>query len=668
MNKIAIPWRQRRQTAWFFLSLLLVAAIGIVIYSNTFSVPFLLDDEPAIATNNITKEISRFFSGQGFQGFHYNPRRLIGYLSFALDYHYGGLDVTGYHVVNLTIHIASAFLVYALAAVTLKTPFFTQASPSAECKPLPPGSGLLPLVVALLFVAHPIQTQAVTYIVQRFTSLATLFYVAAIVCYAQGRIACSVGTHTQLAQTCRWLPLGTSCRWIVIVLWFFLSGFMSVLSMLTKEIAATLPLTIILYECCFFGITRKKLVRGVWIAAALAGGGIFLLVALRTDGLLAAIDSMTRETVSISRSTYFFTEITVVVTYLRLLILPIKQQVLYDYPLYHSIMDGRVLLSFFLLASLLTFSGWLYFRSGRIGKPPGEMLSPSVARSPDYRLLRIASFGVIWFFVTLSIESSIIPIIDVIFEHRLYLPSIGFFLAVVATAISFAGTRRIRVVATIAGIAVVILAIATYLRNETWRDPIKLWRDNVDKSPSNAGAWQSLGVSLSRIRDHNGAIQAYRRCLEINGDDPQILNNIGLAYAETGHFVEAMEMFRRSLQLAPDKWSTWLNLGGLYIRSGNYKEAENTIKSAIRLSPQRLIPHFQLGYLYELQGHYAEAEKKYREAIALDPSYSIAWKRLGKVYYATKRYREALEYTNRGNALERQGGDIYYGTSSSNSD
>ena len=660
-NKEPKPWSQWQQPPWVFLSLILVAVVGIAAYANSFDVPFTFDDEQAIATNNITKEISRIFAGQGL---HYNPRRIVGYLSLALNYRYGGLDVTGYHVVNLIIHVASAFLVYAMAAVTLRTPFFTQASPSAEREPLPPGAGLIPLVVSLLFVVHPIQTQAVTYIVQRFASLATLFYLAAVVCYAQGRVAAAAVTLAASAGASSGVSAKGWRRQGVISLWFVLAGLMSAFAMLTKEIAVTLPAAILLYECSFFGITRKKLVRVFWIALAIAGACGLYLLAARGGDLFGAIDAMTRETLSISRMTYFLTQITVVARYLGLLVLPVSQQVVYDYPLHHSLWDFDVLLSSLLLGSLLALSGWIYVLSGRSGETFDKVRALWVPTAAGRRLLRITGFGVVWFFLTLSIESGIIPIRDVIFEHRLYLPTAGFFLALVAAAVAFLSAHQVRILGAVAGVVVVTLSTLTYLRNETWRDPVRLWRDNADKAPSNVGAWQNLGVALHRKQDYEGAIKAYKYCLLFKEIDPQIYNNLGAANASTGRLDDAAVMFRKSLSLQPQQWSIWLNLGSLDTMNGNYAAAEDEIKRAIRLAPQRMEAHFHLGEVYERQGRYREAEGQYREAVALDPAYSQAWKGLATVCRAQGRTGEAMEYSNRGNALGQSGSDIYFGASS----
>ncbi|HBG04288.1 MAG: hypothetical protein A2075_06275 [Geobacteraceae bacterium GWC2_58_44] len=701
-NKESNPGSKWQQPAWVFLSLILVAAVGIAAYSNSFAVPFTFDDEQAIATNDITKEISRIFAGQGL---HYNPRRIVGYLSLALNYRYGGLDVTGYHVVNLVIHVASAFLVYAVAAVTLKTPFFTRASPTAGRDPLPSGAGLIPLIVSLLFVAHPIQTQAVTYIVQRFASLATLFYLAAVVCYAKGRMtsfaapawtaqpgvpaeatgqpdlsAETTGQEDVSADAAGKADLsaeatvnddlktgnsaGGSGRSGVTWLWFLLAALMSGLAILTKEIAVTLPAAILLYECSFFGLTRKKLVRICWIAAAGAVAcGLFLLAASRGGNPFTTLDLMTRETSDISRAGYLLTQTTVVVRYISLLFLPVNQQVVYDYPLRSSLFEFEVLLSSLLLCSLLALSAWMYILSGRSGEAFDKMRGLWVPTEGGRRLLRISAFGLLWFFLTLSIESGLIPIRDVIFEHRLYLPSTGFFLAVVAAAVAFVNAHQLRILAAVAGVVVVTLATATYLRNEIWREPVQLWRDNADKAPSKVGVWQNLGVALQRKGDYEGAIKAYKYCLLFKEIDPQIYNNLGAAYASTGRIADAAEMFRKSLRFNSLQWSTWLNLGSLNVMVGDYASAENEMKSAISLAPQRVEVHFHMGDLYERQRRYPEAEAKYREAVALDPSYGAAWKGLSDVCRTQGRSREALEYANKARALEKSGADIYYGVS-----
>ncbi|HXW69470.1 MAG TPA: hypothetical protein VEJ88_07650, partial [Dissulfurispiraceae bacterium] len=167
-----------------FFHVILIILAGLIVYSNTFHVSFQFDDYYQLIGNPVIRSLDNFFSSS--VGYDYNPRRFIGYLSFALNYHFGGLDVTGYHIVNLAIHIANSILVYFLVLLTFRTPYFTSYDSrftSHISRPLSDSRPLIAFFSALLFAVHPVQTQAVTYIVQRFASLAAMFYLMSVVFY-----------------------------------------------------------------------------------------------------------------------------------------------------------------------------------------------------------------------------------------------------------------------------------------------------------------------------------------------------------------------------------------------------------------------------------------------------------------------------------------------------
>src|SRR6185503_14617809 len=182
--------------------------VGSLIYANTLKAPFVYDDEPFIVYNTNIKDLGNLPAIWHAAAV---PSRFISFLSFALNYHFHGLDVAGYHLVNIGIHLINALLVYWLMLLTLR---------GHEAR------RMLAAAIALLFLTHPIQTQAVTYITQRFTSLATLFYLAAICFYASGRVYRK--------------PI------------YYAGAVLSaVLAMFTKEIALTLPVAIIMYDFYF---------------------------------------------------------------------------------------------------------------------------------------------------------------------------------------------------------------------------------------------------------------------------------------------------------------------------------------------------------------------------------------------------------------------------------
>ncbi len=214
--------------------LLFLSVLASLIYSNTFSAPFHFDDEQNIVTNPQIKNLSNFRD--------VSSSRYVGLLSFALNYHFGQLDVFGYHLVNLLIHIINGFLVYTLVLLVFKTPLMRPPSaallePSAWSITQPPAG--IAFITALLFLVHPLQTQAVTYIVQRFTSLSTLFYLLSIVCYLKWRLA-GPELRTRYA-------------------WYAGALLSTILAMKTKEISFTLPFMILWVEAIFFWpLTRKQ--------------------------------------------------------------------------------------------------------------------------------------------------------------------------------------------------------------------------------------------------------------------------------------------------------------------------------------------------------------------------------------------------------------------------
>ena len=367
-------------------SLISITILCTIIYSNTFDASWHFDDNTAIVENYSIRDLKGTILAGG--------SRWIGFITFALNYHFGKLDVFGYHLVNICIHLISAILVYFLVLLSFKTPYLKDTKISHYKASLSLASGLI-------FVAHPIQTQAVTYIVQRFTSLATLFYLFSLVLFIKARLQNLGGKRF-------YSPSHLGC--------YLGSLLAAYLAMKTKEISITLPAIILLYEFCFFSPSLRALLRKLLylipflltffivplsrygIGLIGISGGTFIGIAEVGD----VIGQATQETKAIPRTHYLLTQFNVIVTYIRLLFFPVNQNLDYDYTISRTLFEFPTLLSFLFLVFTVIFGVWMFRRS------------------------RLISFGIFWFFVTLSVESSIIPIRDVIFEHRVYLPSVGF--------------------------------------------------------------------------------------------------------------------------------------------------------------------------------------------------------------------------------------------------
>ena len=536
--------------------LFLIAGAGAAVYSSTFEAPFVFDDPTNIINNPLIRSFDYFLSsgkvqklpadfvGPGLRlAFETRP---VGFLTFALNYRLNGLDVWGYHLFNILIHIVNSVLVFGLVMVTFKTP-------SIRGKDGLKGhhAQAVAFLTGLFFAVHPVQTQAVTYISQRFASLAALFYLGSLLSYAGSRL--SEGKKTKLL-----LYVAS------------LSG--AVLAIFTKEISFTLPVVLALYEFVFFeGTSRRR------AALLLPFFSTMLVIPLKlVSGGLHDSMRLLAASEGVSRWDYLFTEFRVIVTYIRLLFFPVGQNLDYDYPVYHSLFQLPVLLSFLFLSGLFILSVHLLGRSNQKSDKPG---------------LKLVSFGVLWFFITLSVESSIIPIGDLIFEHRLYLPSVGFFLAgtVILLSLVFSASVQGRVkqfrypAFLILLVPALVLGVAAYERNNVWGTRVGLWEDTARKSPL-------------KPRPHR---------------------NLALSYYEAGRFMDAIREGRVAAALAPEDPVVHSNLGLSYEKAGMLHEAANEFRAALKIDPSNSFYHYNLGMAYKRLGRVEEARKEFEESIAL---------------------------------------------------
>ena len=375
----------------------LIAILTLIVYSNTFHASFHFDDTQQIVENYKIRNLSNLPDI-------IDDQRGIAMAAFAINYAIGGLNVVGYHIVNLAIHIVNGILLYLLIFLTLD-----------RIDSLKDKAKKLAIYTALLFTVHPIQTQAVTYIVQRMEILASMFILIGILLFIKG-------AETEKIYV-RVLLYGT-------VAFSYLLGFYS------KEIAITLPAIIFLYDYCFLSNGDiKKLISRLPLYAVLLTMLAFLatrtLVGLQETpggpgGGAGGGASAGFGVESISPKEYLFTQFNVLVYYITLLLVPINQNLDYDFPISKSLFEmplvkeGTVLNypippAFVSLIILLAIIGFALY-----------LLTLHASRFTHYG--RLIAFFILWFFIILSPTSSFIPIIDVIFEHRLYLASVGFFL------------------------------------------------------------------------------------------------------------------------------------------------------------------------------------------------------------------------------------------------
>jgi len=303
-----------------------------------------------------------------------------------------------------------------------------------------------------------------------------------------------------------------------------------------------------------------------------------------------------------------------------------------------------VFLSFIVLILLFTLALVLFIRSRRDGDKGGSHL-------------KLISFGIFWFFITLSVESSVIPITDVIFEHRIYFPSVGFFIALSTALVALTKPFEARIPQVQSGLvtAMVIVAIglgaATWLRNQVWTDDTRLWKDVVTKSPTNGRAFYNLGLSYELKGNAGKAFDNYMISIRLNPYNAKAHDNLGNLYAKAGRFEEAIREFRISMDLDPDSAAVHNNLGNVYAMMGHYEEAMREFRTALQLAPGDPEAHFNMGNLLKEQGKMEDAEREYREALRSRPDYvnprinlGILYGRLGRIDEAIEQFQTALEY------------------------
>jgi tetratricopeptide (TPR) repeat protein len=601
--------------------LILIAAFGLVAYSNTFDVPFQLDDDINIVENPLIKDLGNYISPSRETGVHEDIytqfiSRIVGYLTFTINYKIHGFDVAGYHIFNLAVHLLNALLIYGIMLTIFKTPFLKDYN----------GRGLAPKAAffsGLLFVSHPIETQAVTYIVQRFASLAALFYLAAFLAYIKFRL---------------------SARPLKRLVFYALTLALALLSLKTKEFAITLPVTVAVFELCFF---RDSLRKRILYLVPLALLTIAVPLSFMETG--KSILEATKIQTSISRLDYLFTQFTVIAMYMRLLLFPANQNLDYDHPLYESFFTPEVILSFLFLLSMVALGLFLLLRSRR-----------------KTREMRVAAFGIFWFFITILPESSLIPIVDLVFEHRVYLPSVGAFIAVAILAFSISHAHSDRI--PILGKAVpalfvavsLILCGATYKRNIVWKSTVTLWEDVVSKSPGKVRPHFNLGTTYSDAGQTEKAIEQLVLTLNLDPGHVKAYNNLGNAYISKGLTAKAIKNYESAVSVDPNFVDGLYNLGKAYGRAGQTEQAVEHYRRVLSLKPDHVDAHINLGNVYFSKGRTDMAIEQYESAAAIKPDFEHIYANLGNAYLSKGAADAAIENYERALSINANLPQVHY--------
>ena len=593
----------------------IVLLLVFATYANTLRAPYLFDDEINIAQNPHIRLQDLSFKNLLKAGFE-SPasNRPVANISFGLNYYVGGSDVFGYHLVNIIIHMTTGLLLFFLMKTTLQLSGWTGGDFSA-LKAADGGSepargwrsldaSVVSFWAAALWLVHPVQTQSVTYIVQRMNSMAALFFVLSLLLYVQGRIS-------QKRRSDSLRPLS-----IPPAVWFGGSLAGGLLALGSKEIAGTLPFVVFLYEWYFFqdlsrSWLKRNLIYAVLILAIFFGVFYAYLGSNPFDKILD-----TYATRDFTPGQRVLTEFRVVVFYLSLLFWPhpSRLNLEHDFALSYSLFDPlTTVLSLGLIAGLLVLALYLARRQ------------------------RVLSFCLLWFLGNLVIESSLIGL-ELIFEHRLYMPSMFLILAAVMLFCRYVRHRWLQAV--LLGMVIMAAALGTHARNEVWQDEVAFYRDCVQKSPHKARAHDALGSALLKRGRVEEAIAHYQASLRLDPERVAVHNNLGVALIRLEKYSQAINHFQEALRLEPGHTDAHNNLNKL---KENLRIDGEITKLNMKLPQNPADPemYYNLAGLYARRDRLDAAKAHYLKSLEIDPEHHGALMGLASLYVRTGSYDEA---------------------------
>ena len=617
------PLSHPDQRKYFLLMGLAAVVLVFILYSQILHSPFLFDDEQNIKENQyirINNLSPVTLINAGFKGS--ISTRPVAQISFALDYYFHAYRLPGYHIVNIIIHLLTGLFLFFLLRDTLQITKTKSLSPLVSDNV---NVSVLAFAAVLVWLVHPLQTQSVTYIVQRMNSMAAMFYVLSMLCYVRGRL-------TQ-EKTNRWI-LFSSC---------IISG---VLAVGSKEIAATLPFFILLYEWYFFSNLDTTWLRRNLLV--ISGGVIFIVVLVlvyfgASPLYTLKIGYMTRDFTLTQR---ILSELRIVLMYLGLIFFPYpgRLNLDYDFPLSYSFINPpTTLLSLLIIAGLIIFSIYIAKKD------------------------RIVSFTIVWFFGNLAIESSIIPL-ELVYEHRTYMPSMFVILLTILLLNKYLKPQWARVL--LLCLVVSIFAIWTYQRNHVWENEFTLWQDCLKKSPNKARIHSNYAMALILKGKVDEAIVHFRKAVELKPNVPVVHTNLGQAYMQKGMIDDAIVQMKEAIKANPYFVESYQNLAQAMEKSGRPEEALKYYSDALKIEPRNVEILNGMGKTLAGQKRYDEAMSYFTSSLKYDPDHAETYNDignvlqiLGKIEDAKRQYFAAIQkkndyqeaYYNLGTTFMKQG-------------
>ena len=517
--------------------ILILVLITIIIYSNSLKAPFIFDDIHKIVQNPDIKNIKNIFSKLIYP---YNtndyiydrndPSRPLIYLSFTLNYYFGGLNTLGYHLVNLVSHILNSILIFLFI---LKILYFVNDNYKYKIQ--------VAFLVSLIFAIHPVNVSAVTYIYSRSDLFSTLFYISSILLF----LNTVENKNNNL---------------------LFLSLICFIMALLSKQIAVTLPVIIfltdyiILSNCEIKKVFEKRYYHiGYWLI-------LFIYLILKYK-YLGGIKDVEAGGSLWNRYSYIIIQPYVILKYLQLLILPIGLCIDHWIKPPTSIFELRILVSVVIILTVFLIGVIIYKKSN----------------------LKLYLFSGLWFLIVLAPTSSIFPTTSPVVENRLYLAEITFFLLIIISFFClksyYTKNRATRYLTVFLIIYLICLCISTIRRNQIFNDPVILWQDTIKKYPDNYLAYNRLGDSYLENGQISNAIQSYNKSIDIKPDNFVAHINLALLYDSMKEYEYAIKEYKKVIEINPEYVLAYIKLAMIYQIKKEYKKSDEFYQQALKIRP-----------------------------------------------------------------------------------
>jgi len=583
--------------------ILLLVAVGTILYANTLPNQMFWDDFDNILNNQFIQNWRYFpklfteniIAGAGLMSNYWRPMLMA---TFSLEWHLWGNWAPGYHFINAALHIANAVLLFCILSRLLRSRNHNRSSEKNHSdKSLRFGESAgtycwLAFLTSLIFLVHPAQTEAVTYVSSLADPLSTLFIFSGIFLYLKYRTLCTEMASDDHPRGGLESPL------------YLLSLIAYCLALMTKEAAIVMPAFIFIIDLLFLNAdsrTKERLRKAagrLWPFLIIAAIYILLRATVLNFGGTFNLYEGKANVFTENFHVRLFTFFRVLVEYFKIIFWPAdlhaERTVAIATSLLHpDVITGGLILTGFLAAAFT-----------------------------QLRHFPILSFGLLWFLIGLAPVSNIaVPINNLIMEHWLYLPIIGIALIFVRLGMSIAekwAYLRMPLLGLFA-VALTLLSIKTIDRNRDWRDPITFYNHTLQYAPNSYRIINNLGMAYADTGDHAQAEETYRRAIKVEPSNPVAYHNLGNTYKETGERELAIENFQTAIQLDPEFIFSYNALANLYLEEGDYRGARTVFEKYLDHSASKVDTLFLLAQIAVEERDLEGALSYLEEALAIDP-------------------------------------------------